>query len=151
MFFNSAATSISYFCILQIQIISRKYCRNSWDPIVQEGITKTRQALYFEHFVTSRSNEWITRLIYSRSSNEFKEVTTGAPHSGCIAEACLSSAAHKKFPLVTAMRRAGCDFFKRIGRPRVYKPCNSFVRTTLYEEFEIQGLSCFCYSLLYTR
>ena len=82
MFFNSAATSISYFCILQIKIISRKYyCGNFWDPIVQEGITKTRQALYFELFVKSRSNEWITRLIYSRSSNAFKEVTTGAPHN----------------------------------------------------------------------
>ena len=144
MFFNSAVTSISYFCILQIKIISRKYCGNFRDPIVQEGITKTRQALYFELFVKSRSDEWITRPIYSRSSNAFKEVTTSAPHSGWIAEACLSSAAHQKFPFATAMRRAGSDFFKCIGRPRVYKPCNSFVRTTLYEEFEIQSLPCFC-------
>ena len=36
------------------------------------------------------------------------------------------------------MRRAGIsDFFKRVGRPRQYKPCNSSVRTTFYEILDL--------------
>ena len=45
------------------------------------------------------------------------------------------------------MRRADSAFCRYTEWPRVYKPYNSTVRMTLYEESKLQGLPCFWYSV----
>ena len=63
---------------------------------MQKEYQKQGKPCNFGLYDKTHCNNWITRLIYSGHSSIFTESTTGAPHSGWIAEACVSRIAFHK-------------------------------------------------------
>ena len=81
--------------------------------------------------------------IYSRPFSVSTESAVGAPHRGDKMELVMGGSRYASFGYLSAMRRSGKAFCGYIGWPRVYKPYNSTVQMTLYEEPELRGLPCF--------